>query len=82
MSVETIGAKFNELDSDRQAKPGDGPAVIVESGRLSSRKVNCSVFPVLAPAWGGGRQINVLSDQLMRIDALHPAWVEEVWIAG
>jgi hypothetical protein len=44
VSVETIGAKFNELDSDRQ--------------------------------------INVLSDQLMRIDALHPAWVEEVWIAG
>ena len=57
MGVGTIGAKFKELDSDRQVKPEDGAAVSVESGRLSSRMVNCPVFPVLAPAWGFGRSM-------------------------
>ena len=57
MGVETIGARFKELDSDRQAKPEDGTAVIVESGCLASRMVNGPVLHVLAPACRLGRSM-------------------------
>ena len=61
MGVGTIGARSKELDSDRQAKPEDGTAVIVESGPLSSRMVNCPVLHVLAPRAGLADQCFVCS---------------------